>query len=157
MSNAITVQRSTLIGVPPEDAFARTLPMPLPTLFHRWYGPIPPIIEVRDQTGQWGAVGQTRTIALAGGGTMRETLTALDPPRSFSYSITDLTGPMAPLVGHIEGEWIFAPHRASTEVTWRWTLHRRSALTAPGLRVFAWVWRGYAGRALESLTHYLAR
>lgn len=157
MPNTITVQQSRLIEVPPERAFSRTLPMPLPTLFPRWYGPIPPIVEVRDQIGEWGSLGQTRTIALAGGGTMRETLTGLDRPRSFAYTITDLTGPMAPLIGQVEGEWIFAPRETGTEVTWRWTLHRRSAITAPGLRVLAWVWGGYAKRALESLADYLAR
>ena len=88
---------------------------------------------------------------------MRETLTGLDRPRSFAYTITDLTGPMAPLIGQVEGEWIFAPRETGTEVTWRWTLHRRSAITAPGLRVLAWVWGGYAKRALESLADYLAR
>ena len=44
-------------------------------LFRRWYGPIPPIKQVLDQTGDWGAVGQTRTVALVGGGSMREELT----------------------------------------------------------------------------------
>jgi len=42
--------------------------MPLPTLFKRWYGPIPPIKEVRDQSGDWDTVGQSRRIFLTGGG-----------------------------------------------------------------------------------------
>lgn len=141
----------------PEEAFARTLPMPLPTLFRRWYGPIPPIKEIRDQTGDWQQAGQTRTIALTGGGTMRETLTAVDPPRFFTYAITGITGPMAPLIDHVEGAWLFSPTGTGTEVTWRWTLHRKSALTAPGLRVFARLWRGYARQSLESLSDYLVR
>ena len=81
--------------------------MSLPTLFNRWYGPLPPIKAVRDQTGEWDGVGQTRTIALAGGGTMRETLTEIHPGQSFGYTITSITGPMAPLIDHVEGKWIF--------------------------------------------------
>lgn len=155
MGHPVVVEQSRAIPVVPAEAFARTLPMPLPTLFARWYGPIPPITEVRGQTGDWSAAGQTRTIVLAGGGTMRETLTAVETPTWFGYTITGITGPMAPLIDHIDGAWIFSPRGTGTEVTWRWTLHRKSALTAPALPVFARIWRGYARQALESLSDYL--
>lgn len=131
--------------------------MPLPTLFRRWYGPIPPIKAVRDQTGEWERAGQSRTIVLTGGGTMRETLTAVDSPKSFSYSITGITGPMSPLLDHVEGAWIFVPHGTGTRVTRRWTLHRKSTLSAPAIPVFAKLWRGYARQSLESLSDYLVR
>jgi hypothetical protein len=149
------VERARAIPVIPGEAFARTLPMPLPTLFRQWYGPIPPIKDVRDQSGDWNSVGETRTIALAGGGTMRETLTAVDPGHSFGYTITDITGPMAPLADHIDGVWIFEPAGTGTAITWRWTLHPKSVFSAAALPVFAKIWRGYAGRALESLSDYL--
>ena len=135
MVHPLVVEQSRSIPVSPEQAFTRTLPMSLPTMFRRWYGPIPPIKGVRDQTGDWQQAGQTRTIALAGGGTMQEILTVVDAPRSFGYTISGITGPMAPLIEHIEGAWIFAPHGTGTKVTWRWTLHRKSALTAPILPV----------------------
>lgn len=129
--------------------------MSLPTLFNRWYGPLPPIKAVRDQTGEWDGVGQTRTIALAGGGTMRETLTEIHPGQSFGYTITSITGPMASLIDHVEGKWIFEPYGTGTRVTWRWTLHPKSVFSAPVLPVFARLWRGYANGALESLSDYL--
>lgn len=129
--------------------------MPLPTLFHQWYGPIPPIKAVRDQTGEWAEAGQTRTIALAGGGSMRETLTDVDAPRSFGYLISGMTGPLSTLVDMVDGTWIFTPHGTGTRVTWRWAIHRKSALTAPALPVFGRIWRGYARQALESLSDYL--
>ena len=155
MANPLIVEQSRAIPVTPAEAFARTLPMPLPTLFHRWYGPIPPIKAVRDQTGEWAEAGQTRTIALAGGGSMRETLTDVDAPHSFSYLISGMTGPLATLVDHVDGTWIFTPHGTGTRVTWRWAIHRRSALTAPALPVFGRIWRGYARHVLESLSDYL--
>jgi hypothetical protein len=151
----MVLEQSRAIPVAPEEAFARTLPMPLPTLFRQWYGPIPPIRAIRDQTGEWERAGQSRTIVLKGGGTMRETLTSVDAPKSFGYTITGITGPMAPLIDHVEGAWIFTPQGTGTRVTWRWTLHRKSALTAPALPVFARLWRGYARQSLESLSDHL--
>lgn len=155
MAQPLAVEQSRAIPIAPQEAFARTLPMPLPTLFHRWYGPIPPIKAIRDQTGEWSAAGQTRTIVLAGGGTMRETLTGVDAPHSFSYLIDGLTGPLGALVDHVDGSWIFTPHGTGTRVTWRWVIHRKSALTAPALPVFGRIWLGYARQALGSLSDYL--
>lgn len=155
MPKPLVVRRSRAIPVAPDEAFRKTLPMSLPALFNRWFGPIPPIKAVRDQTGEWDDVGQTRTIVLAGGGTMAETLTEIDPDRSFGYSITNITGPMAPLIERAEGKWIFDPYGTGTRVTWRWTLYPKSRFTAPVLPVFARLWRGYANGALESLSDYL--
>src|SRR4051812_16095283 len=89
----VRVAQSRVVPVSIETAFARTIPVDLPTVFHRWYGPIPPIKAVRDQSGAWDASGQTRTIALTGGGTMHEELTLVNAPAQFSYVITKVTGP----------------------------------------------------------------
>ncbi len=97
--------------------------MPLPDLFRRWYGPIPPIKATRGQTGDWDGVGQSRTVLLTGGGSMREELTSYDPPRSFGYTLSQVKGPLAPLVDHVDGLWLFAPIGTGTQVTWRWTIH----------------------------------
>lgn len=155
MASPVSVESSRTIPVTPVEAFARTLPMSLPTLFARRYGPIPPIKEVRDQCGDWNSVGETRTIALSGGGTMRETLTSIDPGHSFGYTITSITGPLAPLINHVEGYWIFDSAGTGTRVTWRWVLHPKSVFTAPALPVFARLWRGYAAQSLEALSDYL--
>src|SRR6201746_2072498 len=82
MAQPLVVEQSRAIPVPPEAAFTGTVPMPLPTLFQHWYGPIPPIKAVVDQTGDWDAIGKTRTVVLTGGGSMREQITSHDPPRS---------------------------------------------------------------------------
>lgn len=153
---AYVVERSRSIPVTVEDAFAGTLPIPLPVLFRRWYGPIPPIKEVRGQIGNWGTAGQTRTVILTGGGSMREELTSVDEPRSFDYTLTQITGPMSLLVGLVDGQWRFSPTGAGTQVTWRWTIHPRSALATPALPVLAKLWQGYARQALEELSAQLA-
>ena len=157
MARPVAVEKSRAIPVSAEDAFAGTLPIPLPTIFRRRYGPIPPIKQVGDQTGAWDTPGQARKVLLAGGGSMREELTKVDPPRSFSYTLTDIRGPLTPLVSWVEGEWLFTPKGTGTEVTWRWTIHPRFQLAAPLIPVFGRLWQGYARQALEELSGQLVR
>ncbi|OYN80361.1 SRPBCC family protein [Mycolicibacterium sphagni] len=157
MGHPVVVEQSRAIPVGVQDAFAKTLPMPLPSLFNRWYGPIPPIKAVHDQTGEWSTEGQTRTVTLVGGGGMREKLTRVDAPNAFGYALTDVRGAMSPLIDHVEGLWEFTPHGTGTKVRWQWVLYPKSGLTAPALPVFARIWRGYANQALGTLSDYLLR
>jgi polyketide cyclase/dehydrase/lipid transport protein len=157
MAHSIVVDESRVVPLAAEDAFHRTLPAPLPEVFSRRHGVFPAVKEVRDQTGAWDAAGQTRTVLLAGGGSTREELTGVDPPRSFSYRLSDPTGPMALLVDHVVGDWIFAPVGGGTEITWRWDIHPRSPLTSWALPLFARMWKGYARHALGDLSAMLTR
>lgn len=152
MTQSLVVDESRVVPIPAEEAFQRTLPAPLPSLFRRWHGPIPPVREVREQTGAWDSAGQTRTVRLAGGAGMREELTSVDPPRSFGYRLTKINGPMALLVDHVVGEWIFAPAPGGTEITWRWDIYPRSVLTSWALPLFSRLWKGYARKALGDLS-----
>lgn len=157
MAQPLVVEQSRAIPVTVEAAFDGTVPIPLPTLFHRWYGPIPPIKAVHGQAGEWNAVGKSRTVQLTGGGSMHEQLTSYDAPRSFGYTLSDVKGPLAPLVDHVDGLWSFEPTGTGTKVTWRWTIHPRSAFTAPLLPVFGKLWLGYARQSLEELSNQLVR
>lgn len=152
---SVLVAQSRAIPVAVEDAFDRTLPISLTSICSHWYGPIPPIKQIRDQSGGWDAAGQTRTILMSGGGSVHEELTSVDPPRSFGYTLSGIKGPMAALVGRVEGTWSFAPAGTGTEVTWQWILHPKSALTAPALPVFGRVWKRYAATVLEKLSAQL--
>jgi hypothetical protein len=156
MTSSLAVEQSRVIPVGVDEAFAGTLPLPLTTIFSHWYGPIPPIKEVRDQTGEWDAPGQTRVVMLTGGGSMHEELTSLDPPHSFGYALTQIAGPLGLLVGRADGKWSFAASGSATRVTWRWNIHARSALTAPLLPVLGLLWKGYARKSLETLSALLA-
>ena len=155
MTKPLVVEQSRTIPLGQEDVFRDMVPMPLPELFRRWYGPIPPIKEVRGQTGDWDSVGQLRTVVLVGGGSMLEQLTQFDPPHSFGYTLSDIKGPLSPLVGRVAGVWMFEPFGSGTNVTWRWTIHPRSGLTAPLLPVFGKLWKGYARQSLEALSKQL--
>lgn len=150
----LTLRASRSIPVPVGEAYAAVLPMPLPRIFSRRYLALPPIREVRDQDGEWGTVGQTRTIVLADGGTMRETLTSVTPGVSFGYDITPVTGPLKPLVASAQGRWSFAPAGNGVEVSWQWILDptRAGALVMPAL---GRMWQGYARQALEEVEQAL--
>ncbi len=154
MAQPVVVEQSRVVPVEIDKAFHGTLPVPLPEIFGHWYGPISPIKEVREQTGDWDAAGQSRTLILVGG-SLRENLTSVDPPRSFGYRLTDVKGPMALLVGSVTGAWIFTPADGGTQITWRWTIFPKSALVAPGLPLFGVLWKGYARRVLRDLSEVL--
>jgi Polyketide cyclase / dehydrase and lipid transport len=155
MAEPLVVEQSRTIPMGQDDVFRDMVPMPLPSLFRKWYGPIPPIKEVRDQTGHWDAAGQSRTVVLVGGGSMREELTQFNPPHSFGYTLSNIKGPLSPLVGKVDGEWTFEPLGSGTNVVWRWTIYPRTGLTAPLLPVFGMLWKGYARQSLEELSKQL--
>jgi hypothetical protein len=150
----VIVEQSRAIPIELQQAFDLTLPMPLTAIFSRRYGLLPPIKEVRGQDGVWGQVGQSRTVVTTDGGTMRELLTEVDAPHSFSYLLSDITGPMRPLIDSIQGCWEFAPQGTGTSITWRWTLHPKG-LGARVIRLVTLMWRGYARQALELLSDQL--
>jgi Polyketide cyclase / dehydrase and lipid transport len=157
MARTLAVQQSRVIPVSVDDAFAGTLPIPLTTVFSRWYGPIGPVKEVRDQHGEWDSVGQTRTVLLSPTGSFHEELTSLDPPHSFGYALTGITGPLGLLVGRAEGAWTFVPSGTATTITWSWNIHAASGLAGPFLPVLGRVWKGYARQSLATLSAELTR
>lgn len=84
MSSPLTVSASRAVPVPIDEAFARVIAAPLPVIFRRRYGVIPPT-RATDGPEPWGTVGQTRVVVLADGGRVSEELVAVEPPRRFAY------------------------------------------------------------------------
>lgn len=140
---------SETFAASPTHTFSTVLPAPLPGLFDRRYAALPPIREVRDQTGAWAEVGETRTIVLSDGGTMRERLVAVDAPRSFDYELTGLTGPLGLLARRVEGRWAFDAAGGGTRVTWSWQVHPRTPLALPAVLALRVMWHGYARLGLQ--------
>jgi hypothetical protein len=132
-------------------AYDALLPLPLPQLFSRRYAALPAIREVRDQVGEWGTLGQTRTIVLADRSTMRETLVSVDRPSSFGYRIDQLHGPMRPLASSIDGLWTFEKAGTGVRITWSWTVRPSSSAASLLMPAFGRMWQGYARQALEQL------
>ena len=154
MATPISVEQSRAIPVDVQHAFDGTLQLPLPILFCRRYALLPPVKQVRGQIGAWGQVGQMRTVVTSDGGTMREVLTDVAAPHSFDYQLSDITGPMRPLVDTIDGRWEFTSKGTGTLITWRWTLHPRG-FGAPLMPVVIKMWLNYAKQSLEHLSELL--
>jgi hypothetical protein len=150
------VSSSRAVPVPIDEAYLHTLRLPLTEMFARRYLAIPRIVRV-DQLdpGAWGTVGQRRTIHLADGGSMLETLTRCDEPDAFGYEITGLRGALSLLVDRIEGTYAFVKAGTGTRVTWSWLLHPKGGLGATVMPVFGRMWAGYARQALEELERSL--
>ena len=157
MSSPVVLSESRTVPVPVEHAFDVLLSTPLPDIFRHRYAAVPPITEVRDQDGEWGSVGQARTIVLADGATMREELTSLDRPRSFGYRITGISGAMKFLVGSLDGLWTVEPVGTGVRVTWQWTVQPASRAAAVAMPVFGLMWHGYARKALAEVESLLLR
>jgi hypothetical protein len=151
------VSASRTVPGAPGHAFAAVLPAPLTELFDRRFGPIPTIRDVTDQDGAWATAGQTRTIHLADGGSMREELIEVSAPATFGYRISGIRGPMRPLVAEVEGRWDFAAEGDGTRVTWTWRLRPANPVARLLMPAFAWCWRGYAALALERVEQVVTR
>jgi hypothetical protein len=151
------VDASRLVAVEPDQAFDRLIVARLPEIFARRYAAFPAVREVIDQSDEWGTVGQTRTIVLTDGGSLRETLTSVDRPHGFAYVLDDLHGKLRPFVSSIEGAWSVTPHGTGAQIGWAWTLHPAAPPARLTMNVVGKMWKGYADRALEELETILMR
>jgi hypothetical protein len=152
MVSVLSASRSFPVEVP--RAFDVLLPAPLPRIFAHRSGPIPPVRSVA-QEGLWGEVGQQRTVVLADGTTMRETLTEVTRPDVFAYRLDDISGRMRHLVDHVDGRWTFDPVGTGVRITWTWQVTPASVYARAGVPAFARFWRGYARDALEAIEDLL--
>ncbi len=157
MSATVDLEHSEVFPVPVEHAYATTVGVRLEEIFRRRFWAIPPIVAVRDQVGEWGTPGQTRTIVMADHGTLHEELTHAEPPHAFGYDLSQVTGPMKPLVSTVRGRWTFTPEGGGTRITWLWTVQPRSSAAALAMPLFGWLWRGNARQGFEELGTILRR
>ena len=138
-----------------DDAFAQVLAAPLEQLFRRRYAAIAPISAVYGQDGEWGSAGQIRTIALSDGGELQETLTEVDEPSSFAYTISVARGPNRFLIGGVVGRWSFESAGTGTRITWSWEVTSANKAAVAAMPLFGRMWRGYARQALEEVEELL--
>ena len=151
------VETSRFVAVEPVVAFDRLLGVRLPDLFTRRYAAFPAVKEVTDEPDDWGIVGQTRTIVLADGGRLRETLTSVDRPDGFSYVLDEIEGPLRHFVHTINGRWTIAAESGGARIGWAWTFYPKAAPARLTTSVIGRMWKGYADRALIELEIILVR
>lgn len=150
------VRYSRVFQASADRAFDRALAADLTTLFVSRTAAIAPITEVRDQQGEWGTVGQERTIVLSDKTAMRETLTKVDRPRVFGYRITVVAGAMRLLVGGADGSWEFADEAGGCRITWSWTIDPATRPAAAAAPVFRAMWARHAAKAFDRIGDLLA-
>jgi hypothetical protein len=143
------VEASRVVAVEPSRAFDRLITAPLPELFSRRFAAFPPVESVADEPDEWGSVGQSRTILLADGGYLRETLTGVDRPRGFDYRLDEIHGALRPFVRTIEGAWTITQEDGGSRIAWSWTFFPTSSLARLTPLVIGRMWQGYAARALS--------
>ena len=151
------VEASRLVAVEPTVAFDRLMAARSPEVFSRGYAAFPAIREVTESPEGWGAVGNTRTIALADGGSLRQTLTSVDRPHGYTYVLDDIQGRLRPFVRSVEGEWSVTPKGTGAVVAWAWTMHPKAPPARLTMTVIGRMWKGYADRALVELETILMR
>jgi hypothetical protein len=141
---------TTETAVSQKVAFEHIVPIDLTTIF-TGYGPLPAVIGIENQTGDWDAAGQTRLVLLSDGSAAQESLTKYEHPHYFSYTVSDFTGALGYLASSANGEWWFSGvHSGITLIKWRYTFNAKSTFTAPILWIITQVlWRGYMTRALR--------
>lgn len=138
------------------------VPISLPDLFPKAKGPIPPVVDVQDQTGRWDEVGQTRTVVLGDGNTAREEITYSAPSggaaaecmAEFAYTVSGFTGPFSWLVKSAHGRWVFTAQSGETQVVWTYGFRATNILTRPLVALLAATfWRAYMR---DGLGHFKA-
>jgi len=139
MTTTASATREVVTTAPLDLAWAVGTPL-TPVGFYPAWGPLPAVLDVHGQTGDWDAVGQTRRLELSGGGAVRETLTRVDRPSLFVYELTDFRGPLRRLVSGGTAEWRYMPDRLGTRIRWRYTFRakRGAGLVVRGIVRFAW-------------------
>ncbi len=121
------------------------------TRFYPKFGPLPAVTEVRNQTGAWDAVGQTRTLLLSDGGSVVETITDADSPTLFAYELSDFQKLFGRLVSGARAEWRFERVGSGTRIRWTYEFHAlagRGWIVGLIVRLF---WARYMKRVLPPI------
>ena len=100
--------------------------------------------------------GGTRGSEGSARGAMRETMSAIERPNRFGYTMTEITGAMKPLVAAADGAWSFAPGGDGVRITWSWDITPKGILGKLGMPIFKTLWAGSARQAFDRIGPQLA-
>jgi hypothetical protein len=125
--------------------------MDVPAVF-RGAGPLPAVTAIRNQTGDWDAVGQTRTIVLSDQSTASETLDNYQFPHTFGYTVTNYTSVLRLLVTKGVATWHCTSTSDGTLISWQYAYHTRSLLAVPVVwLLMVLFWKKYMRAAVNIL------
>jgi hypothetical protein len=128
-----------------------------PARFYPKFGPIPATVAVRDQTGPWNVVGQSRRLILADGGHVIETITDVREDDFFAYELTDFQKLFRLLVDHARAEWTFSEQDGGTLVHWTYAFTARRGWGWAVALIVRLAWEPYMRQVLPEIVHEAER
>ena len=128
-----------------------------PSRFYPKFGLIPATVAVRDQTGPWNEVEQTRTLLLSDRGSVVETITDVEKPGFFAYELTEFTKLFKVLVHHARAEWRFTPDSEGTRVDWTYAFTARKGWGLAVTLIVRLAWEPYMRHVLPEIIHEAER
>ena len=128
-----------------------------PTRFYPRFGIIPATVAVRDQSGPWKTVGQTRTLVLSDGGSVVETITDVVEPTFFAYELTNFRKLFKVLVDHARAEWTFTTVDGRTLVSWTYEFFPRKRWGWLLGIIVSRAWEPYMRTVLPEIVHEAER
>jgi hypothetical protein len=145
---------SITVAVDKAIAFAHVVPIDLASIF-TGYGLLPAAIGTQAQTGDWDAIGQTRTVQLADGSHAQECLTQYREPNYFAYVVSDFSGAVGFLVASATGEWWFESGNETIDLTlirWKYTFIPKFWFAVPILWIVnKFLWCGYMRSVMSNV------
>ncbi|ROQ37258.1 polyketide cyclase/dehydrase/lipid transport protein [Frondihabitans sp. PhB188] len=139
MSTSATASAHATAAAPLEHTWGVATPL-TPVGFYPKSGPLPAVVEVRDQTGPWDGVGQRRQLMLSDGGSVVETTVRVDRPSAFVYELSEFQKLFGHLVSGARAEWFYTPDGGGTRIDWTYTFFAEpgAGLVLRGIVRFFW-------------------
>jgi hypothetical protein len=145
---------SAKVNVSAIEAFCHVVPVDLTSIF-KGYGLLPAVISTSAQTGDWDAVGQTKTVHLSDGSNVREMITEYQKPDYFAYIVSNFSGSLGYLITSATGEWWFESGdslSSDTVIRWSYTFIPKSLIAVPILWIVnKFLWAGYMQSVMSNL------
>lgn len=157
MSGRSSTAVTELLAAAPLDTTWDVATMRTPVGLYPRYGLLPAVIEVRDQTGDWDAVGQSRRLMLSDGGSVIEHTAVVDRLEFFAYTLSDFQKLFGALVEGARAEWTFSTAPNGTLIRWRYTFHARPGYGLVVAGIVRLLWGPYMRRVLPGIVAEVER
>lgn len=148
--SAFEVRVARPLAIAADSAFAGLVALDAARAF-TGYGPLPAVTAV-EGASIWQSVDQQRTLTLADGSTLVETLVAIDPPHGYAYRADQYSSAFRHLVKGASAQWRFvsdAQDPGGCTMYWTYRYIPRHWLAAPLVWVITHtLWRGYMRRSI---------
>lgn len=132
MKSAIATVSCT-IAHPQNETFWYVVPVDLSHIFKKYK--YLPAVTSTSVTKEWRTAGLSRIVTFSDGSTARETLTSVNEPSGFSYTIDSFTSILRLLAREIHGTWVFTTTTdGQTAITWTYEITPTNRLASFLLR-----------------------